>query len=134
MASMMIDFTGAPIKITGTSAFAVYQPITQVIDLGGRFRVLDLICNVYSYTGTTPSFTVSILTGTQSAVDGPIVSGNMSLWPSLGQFTNAFQNADTSQMKTFTGAARFVRYKVDVTAGGSVTAYLDIKGVARTSE
>lgn len=121
MASTFIDFTGAPIKVTAN----VVQPMTQALDLGGYYRVLDLVCNVYSLTGTSPTVTVSILTSPQNAIEVP-------QWPSLGGF-GQISTADTAQRVTLTGALRYVRYGIAVT-GTTPVAYLDIKGYARTRE
>jgi hypothetical protein len=121
MASIPIDFTGgAPIRlVAGTTV----QPIALALDLGGRFRVLDLTAQVTATGGASP-ITVSILTSSQNFIEVP-------QWPALGSFSN-LTAADTAVRATFVGALRFVRYSIAVTGAGP--AYVTINGFARTTE
>jgi len=121
---MFIDFTGGPpIKLSGIGTFV--QPIALALDLGGSYRVLDLICSIYSIGTAGTVVTTSILTSPQNAIEVP-------QWPVLGAFST-INTADTSVRATFTGALRFVRYSIAVTVAAG-PAYVTINGYARTSE
>jgi len=124
MASMFIDFTGgAPIKVSGIGTTVQSLPLS--LDLGGSYRVLDLICSVYSIGAGGTTVATSILTSPQNAIEVP-------QWPVLGTFS-PINTADTSVRATFTGALRFVRYSIAVTVAAG-PAYVTINGYARTSE
>jgi hypothetical protein len=118
---MYIDFTGgAPIKVSASTV----QPIELAIDLGGHYRVLDLICSVQSIGGGG-TFTAAILTSPQGEIEVP-------QWPTLGSFAG-LSAADTAVRASFVGALRYVRYSIGV-SGGIGPAYMLIQGYARTME
>ena len=112
---MRIRFTEQPVRHTASAVQSIYQ----VIDLGGRYRVLDLILSTYFLTVAEATVTI------QTAMEATDDDG----WVILGQFAKEDSGPNKYQLASFVGALRYVRYSVSVSGAGAVV--FDISGYAR---
>jgi len=117
---MRVRFTEQPVRHTATAK----QPIYQAVDLGGHYRVLDLLLSVYLMSGASPQATVTVQTSMQATDDDQ--------WVTLGTYT-VVTVSNTFQSVSMSGALRYVRYSL-VLAGTSPVVVFDLSGYARTHQ
>jgi hypothetical protein len=111
--------TDKPVRVTSASDAQELRIAKEVLE----FDELDLSLHVLSAEGTTPSLTLTIQTGMQ--ID------STSAWNDVASFA-AKTASDTSELKNFTGFARYVRWKVTALTGSGGPAFtFAIQGVGR---
>lgn len=115
--SMLVRFTQEPVRVTASGVQSIYQ----AVDLGGRYRILDLMLSTYFLTPSCDS-TVRVETSMEATDDDG--------WVTMASFAKESSGGNKFQIQTFTGVLRYVRYGV-ILAGVSPVVVFDISGYAR---